>query len=119
MTAHTLLELGGFEAERGGTEVAGELLREALALFLTLEVPLFAARAEAALSGLAGGATREAQRAGETRFEREGALWAVTFAGRRARVEHRKGMSDLALLLAQPGREFHALALMAPELGVA
>ena len=59
--------------------------------------------------------TRRRAARGRSGFEREGAHWSVAFAGRSALVEHRKGMSDLAVLLAAPGREIHALALMTPE----
>jgi hypothetical protein len=122
LIAHTLLELGSFEAETGDRAAAAQL-REALDLYRRLETPLFAGRAEAALAALETRAPSPSptprRAAAEARFEREGPLWSVAFAGRRARVEHRKGMSDLAVLLAQPGREFHALALMTSELGVA
>lgn len=50
----------------------------------------------------------EAQRALRT----EGAVWAVTFDGRTVRVGDRKGMTDLAALLAAPGREIAAMDLM-------
>jgi hypothetical protein len=118
LLAHTLHELGDLEAEGGDRDAAAQALGEALALFQSLGVPLFARRTEAALAQLgapAAAQSSEARVRAETRFAREGALWNVAFAGRSARVEHRKGMSDLAVLLAQPGREIHALALMTPE----
>jgi hypothetical protein len=46
------------------------------------------------------------------RFAREGAVWAVTFAGRTARLPDSKGMQDLAVLLARPGREVHCTELV-------
>src|SRR5262249_60324017 len=45
-------------------------------------------------------------------FRRDGEAWVVVFEGRSARVRHAKGMTDLARLLAEPGREIHALDLM-------
>jgi hypothetical protein len=49
------------------------------------------------------------------RVERAGDLWHITFGGRRSSVRHSKGMADLALLLARPGRQVAALVLMAPD----
>ena len=119
LVAHTLHEFGCFEAEAGQREAAAEMLREALALYRRLEVPLFAGRSEAALAEFEthkpSAAAGPGRADGGARFEREGARWTVVFAGRRAVVDHRKGMSDLAELLAAPGRELHALALMTPE----
>jgi tetratricopeptide (TPR) repeat protein len=46
-------------------------------------------------------------------FCREGDYWSVGFAGRTVRVRDLKGMRYLARLLAEPGREFHALDLAA------
>jgi hypothetical protein len=43
---------------------------------------------------------------------RDGDAWSVDFAGRRARVPHRKGIEDLAVLLAQPNEELHCLQLV-------
>ena len=42
---------------------------------------------------------------------REGDTWAFTFDGTTVRVRHAKGVADLALLLAQPGREVHVRTL--------
>lgn len=44
-------------------------------------------------------------------LRRAGELWLVTFAGTSAHVPNSKGMADLAVLLAQPGREVAALDL--------
>jgi hypothetical protein len=44
-------------------------------------------------------------------FAREGEMWRLTWNGRTARVVDRKGLADLARLLAQPGREVPALDL--------
>ena len=53
-------------------------------------------------------------------FIREGDYWSLEFAGHRVSVRDLKGMHYLARLLAHPGREFHALDLVAAEsLGVA
>ena len=50
-------------------------------------------------------------------FRREGDYWSVVFEGRTVRVRDLKGMRYLARLLADPGREFHVLDLVAAETG--
>ncbi len=50
-------------------------------------------------------------------FRREGDYWSVTFDGRTVRVRDLKGLRYLSQLLAQPGREFHVLDLVAAETG--
>ena len=48
---------------------------------------------------------------------REGDYWSVSFAGRTVQVRDLKGIRYLARLLADPGREFHVLDLVAAESG--
>lgn len=48
-------------------------------------------------------------------FCREGDYWSLEFEGLTVRVRDLKGMHYLARLLAHPGREFHALDLVAAE----
>jgi tetratricopeptide (TPR) repeat protein len=50
-------------------------------------------------------------------FRREGDYWSVSFDGRTVRVRDLKGMRYLARLLADPGREYHVLDLVAAETG--
>jgi len=50
-------------------------------------------------------------------FRREGDYWTVIFEGSTVRVRDLKGMHYLARLLADPGREFHVLDLVAAETG--
>jgi tetratricopeptide (TPR) repeat protein len=50
-------------------------------------------------------------------FRREGDYWSVIFDGQTVRVRDIKGMRHLARLLADPGREFHVLDLVAAESG--
>ncbi|MGH9135898.1 MAG: hypothetical protein ACRD0G_02490, partial [Acidimicrobiales bacterium] len=47
------------------------------------------------------------------RFVREGDVWSLTFDGETRSLADRKGLRDLARLLAEPGREFAAQDLMA------
>src|SRR5680860_742082 len=50
-------------------------------------------------------------------FRREGDYWSVTFEMATVRVRDLKGMRYLARLLADPGREYHVLDLVALETG--
>jgi tetratricopeptide (TPR) repeat protein len=50
-------------------------------------------------------------------FRREGDYWSVVFDGHTVRVRDLKGMRYLARLLADPGREYHVLDLVAAETG--
>jgi tetratricopeptide (TPR) repeat protein len=50
-------------------------------------------------------------------FRREGDYWSVVFEGRTTRVRDLKGIRYLVRLLADPGREIHALDLVAAESG--
>jgi hypothetical protein len=44
-------------------------------------------------------------------FRRDGELWTLVFEGRTTRLSHMVGLSHLARLLAEPGREVHAADL--------
>src|SRR5215211_4997254 len=55
--------------------------------------------------------------AGVNVFRREGEYWSVLFEGHTVRVRDLKGMRYLARLLADPGREYHVLDLVAAETG--
>ena len=59
-------------------------------------------------------ATRSAD---ENVFRREGDYWSVAFEGQTVRLRDLKGLRYLARLLADPGREFHVLDLVAVERG--
>ena len=52
-------------------------------------------------------------------FRREGDTWLVGFGGQAARLRASKGLSDIAMLLAHPGREVHVVELVgtATEMG--
>jgi tetratricopeptide (TPR) repeat protein len=51
-------------------------------------------------------------------FRHEGDVWTVVFEGVTAHVRDLKGMHYLARLLADPGREYHVLDLVAAEIGL-
>jgi tetratricopeptide (TPR) repeat protein len=57
------------------------------------------------------------ERPGAGTFRREGDFWTVVFDGRTVRVRDLQGMRYLARLLAEPGREYHVLDLVAAETG--
>jgi hypothetical protein len=48
-------------------------------------------------------------------FRCEGDYWSVTYDGQTVRVRDLKGMRYVARLLAEPGREYHVLSLVAAE----
>jgi tetratricopeptide (TPR) repeat protein len=48
---------------------------------------------------------------GRDRFRREGEYWTVSYDGAVVRLKDSKGLRQIALLLAQPGREIHATDL--------
>ncbi|MFI7616066.1 ATP-binding protein [Nonomuraea terrae] len=50
-------------------------------------------------------------------FRRDGAVWALRFAGRVAHVPDAKGLRDLHTLLSRPGDDVPAVVLLAPEGG--
>jgi len=50
-------------------------------------------------------------------FRREGDYWSVSFEGHTIHMRDLKGMRYLARLLADPGREYHVLDLVAAETG--
>jgi hypothetical protein len=51
-------------------------------------------------------------RASAAELVREGDSWRMTFGGRTSHATHRKGLDDLAQLLARPDEEIHCLELM-------
>ncbi|MEU1276818.1 AAA family ATPase [Streptomyces sp. NPDC005805] len=50
-------------------------------------------------------------------FRRDGAVWALTFAGRSVHVPDAKGLRDLHTLLRHTGSDLSAVSLLAPEGG--
>jgi hypothetical protein len=62
-------------------------------------------------SPLRAGEGREVESATPDRFQREGEYWTVSFDGSVVRLKDSKGLRQIALLLAQPGRELHATDL--------
>jgi hypothetical protein len=68
-------------------------------------------------SGSAGSAGREPARPVDGVFRRDGGRWTVGLGGTTARLRHAKGLADLAVLLAAPGRPVPAVDLAAAAAG--
>jgi AAA ATPase domain len=97
----------------GDRERAGELAARAASVARELGMATIAARAEA----LAGGGVRRgaAKVLRPSVFRREGEYWAIAYEGDAFRLKDSKGLRYLARLLAEGGRELHALDLVAGE----
>jgi len=50
---------------------------------------------------------------GDAVFRYEGDFWTVAYAGKFVRLRHGKGLGDIAILLANPGKEIHVADLIA------
>ena len=109
-----LARLGLAEALRaGGSELQADLERRAARTVLDgIEA---APRTDTAAHVARGAGTDEPPTPELNVFRREGDYWSLEFEGRTVRVRDLKGMHYLARLLAHPGREFHALDLVAAE----
>jgi tetratricopeptide (TPR) repeat protein len=142
LTAGAVLARGRVRLAEGDVEAAEQLCSEAARLWSEVGAPYEAARARVGLADAhrARGSDQRAamelkaaravlDRMGSTArvgpvgddgsqvFRREGDYWLVVFDGRTVRVRDLKGMHYLARLLADPGREFHVLDLVAAEKG--
>ncbi|TMB15543.1 MAG: hypothetical protein E6J59_19900 [Deltaproteobacteria bacterium] len=102
------------------TRDAGARLREATALLTSAlatarELGMDGLVAKVRHLGLDTAAAVDAQEPadGDAVFRNEGDFWTVTYAGRSARLRHGKGLCDIAILLANPGREIHVADLIA------
>ncbi|MDQ3898639.1 MAG: AAA family ATPase [Actinomycetota bacterium] len=87
---------------------AAELLAEAAATFRRVGMAFFERRARHRLESLQAGD-------GALRLRKEGEYWAVAFRGSELRQRDSKGMRYLARLVANPGREIHAVELAVGE----
>ncbi|MET0840374.1 MAG: AAA family ATPase, partial [Marmoricola sp.] len=96
-------------AAPGDEEVGRALLEEARAFYVRTGI----AERVAEVEGLLGaGAPAPHQDRVTGLFRRSGAFWTVAWRGREATLPAVKGMTDLAVLLAQPERETHVLDLV-------
>jgi class 3 adenylate cyclase/tetratricopeptide (TPR) repeat protein len=97
----------------GDRERAGGLAGEAGRVARDLGMPAIAARAKRFGKGDAGRAVALQLR--PSLFRREGEYWAIAFEGDAFRLRDSKGLRYIARLLAEQGREVHALDLVAGE----
>jgi AAA ATPase domain len=107
--------LGGLDRLGGRPRQAEARTRAAIDRYERIGAPLLAARARGhTLAASTGGprpgvaAAREAERGV---FRQEGDGWVLGFRGRQVRLRDAKGLRDLAVLLARPGREVHVFEL--------
>ncbi|MDQ3963886.1 MAG: AAA family ATPase [Actinomycetota bacterium] len=112
LLAHSRHEYAAMLLRRGheaDLDRARDLLREAIASYRDLGMTGWIERAQKLLEPLPepGSVTGNV-------FRNEGDYWTVAYGGEVARVKDSKGVRDIARLLAEPGREFHAADLAAP-----
>ena len=106
---HDLARLLARRAGPGDSERAIALDREALATARQLGMTALEAAIE---SGREPVPVEPAERpSSRATFRREGEYWTIQFDGDPFRIRDMKGMRHLARLLAEPGRELHALDL--------
>ena len=112
-TGPVALQLGLLAAALGRWDDAARHLEDAAARSDRLDARLHGDRARDELERLPPAHDR-ADRDGEpNEFRRDGEVWTLAFAGRRAQLRDAKGLRDLAVLLAAPGREVAATELVA------
>jgi hypothetical protein len=104
--------LGALAAGLGTREQATEHLESALAAYQRLGAPAWADRCRAALAELS---TTFPPSSDRPAFRFDGGSWELAYQGRRVHVPDAKGIRDLAVLLAEPGREVHVLRLIGLE----
>jgi len=116
-TGPIVLQLGLLAAALGRWDDAAAHLDDAARRCDRLGAQLLAARARAeharVLAARGHPATEEADNADGNLFRRDGDVWTVAFNGRTVPLRDAKGLRDLAVLLAVPGREVAATELVA------
>jgi len=105
--AHARLLLGADAASRRSEAMV--LLTSALAT--ARELGMEGLTAKARRLGLEGEPTAEPD--GEAVFRHEDDFWTLAYAGKAVRLRHGKGLGDIAILLANPGKEIHVADLIA------
>jgi len=126
-TQHFYAKMCLQRAGEGDRAKASHLLEAALATAERLGMKKIAADSRLLLEGLAPAKpmapdlpaepAREPVAAGNV-FRREGAYWTIAWEGQTFRLKDTKGLRFLSALLAEPGREFHALDLTATTAGM-
>jgi len=104
--AHTA---GLLAAALDQTDVSQQLLQQASDTYLRLGARGWLAEVRRELATTHGAAEASPATAS---MRRHGAVWHLTFNGRRATVPHTKGLADIARLVAAPGTDIHGLDLI-------
>jgi hypothetical protein len=120
-TGPVVLQLGLLAAALGRWDDAAAHLEDAARRCDRLGAALLAARARAELARVRTELTRVRDHHGPrgddhgdgNLFRRDGDMWTLAFGGRSVPVRDAKGLRDLAVLLAAPGREVAATELVA------
>jgi tetratricopeptide (TPR) repeat protein len=108
-----LARIGLAEALRsGGSEHQADLELQAARTVLDR---IEAAQTTNPAARVAGNERTDEQAGVDLSLRREGDYWSLVFEGRTVRLRDLKGIRYLARLVAQPGREFHVLDLVAAE----
>ncbi len=115
-----VVAFGGSHAHTAGllAEALGRLdeserqFARARAVYERLGARPWLAELDQRLAGAPPRTTSDSAAASEATFRRAGGMWHISFAGRHASVVDSKGIGDLAVLLANPGVDVHALRLM-------
>jgi hypothetical protein len=110
-TGPVALQLG-LLAALGRWDDAARHLGHAVTRCDRLGARLYGDRARAELERLPTARVRVGGRSEPSEFRRDGEVWTLTFAGRRAQLRDVKGLRDLAVLLAAPGQEVAAADLV-------
>ncbi|MGH2986578.1 MAG: ATP-binding protein [Solirubrobacterales bacterium] len=103
LVAETLHDIGSSLVSLGDERAGRAALEEANALYASLGMHQRASFVEAPTPPPESGDV----------FRLDGEYWTLTYGGRTVRVADRKGLRDIAMLLARPGHELHVADLIA------
>jgi RecA/RadA recombinase len=112
-TGPVVLQLGLLAAALGRWDDAAAHLEDAARRCDRLGAALLAARARSELARVRAMGADPPPGHGGNVFRRDGDTWTLAFAGRSVPLRDAKGLRDLAVLLAAPGREVAATELVA------
>jgi hypothetical protein len=111
-TGPVALQLGLLAAALGRWEDAARHLEDAVARCDRLGARLHGDRARTELERVRAACGGASARDAPNAFRRDGEVWTLVFADRRAQLRDAKGLRDLAVLLTAPGREVAAVDLV-------
>ncbi len=108
-----LYELAKLEFAEGNRQRAGELA--AVAGQIARRLGMKALLEEIEQLEIAPAAREQTDDGEQPELKLDGEVWTVRFSGESCQLKDSKGLRILAALLAEPGREFHAIELGAPS----